>query len=116
MENIMDIILTINLKGRIKGPRKHETYQTVSVDATPIKSRHPVIVTSNILHTDREEMRCIKRLKISSDVVKFYESEVSPYWVKHKDWIRLSKKQRLDLHLSKFDEGYGYTYEYIEHE
>lgn len=116
MENIMDIILTINLKGRIGGPQKHETYQTVTVDATPIKSRNSVIINKSILHTDREETTCVRKIKISSDVVRSYQSESAPHWVKNREWLRMSKNQRLLSHLSRFDEGYGYTYEFIEHE
>ena len=115
MEYIMgDVILTINLPGSLKGPVAHTTRQVYTVDVTPLGGKVPLKMTRKIKHTDRSKAECVKRTRISEEVIKGFQSEENPYWVNAYVWKKLNKKQRLESYLERADEGYGYSYEYVE--
>lgn len=105
------ILLTINLQGRVIGCVKHTTKQVVTVDVTPIGAKHQELMTRKIKHTDRVASICTKKLRISSDVVLGWQNGECPHWVKPTVWKNMNKKQKLESHLSRFDEGYGISYE-----
>ena len=113
MENIM-IIVTVNLKGSLGGPVKHTTRQTYSVDVSPIGSKIPLKMTRKIKHTDREEKECVLKVHLSEEVVTGFKSNEPPYWVNKYNWNKMSPEQRLKSYLERFDEGYGYSYDYID--
>ena len=52
-------------------------------------------------------------LNLSMDAYDYMTGKEAPYFVKAKDWERLTKKQRLEAHLKRIVEGLGgvsYTY------
>lgn len=105
------ILLTINLQGRIGGCVKHTTKQIVTVDVTPVGSKHPEIISRKIKHTDRESVACVKKLRISQEVVDGWQNGEAPFWVKPYTWKGMNKKQRLEAYLNRFDEGFGISYQ-----
>ena len=115
MELIMDIILTVNLLGAISGPVAHTTRQTVTVDITPLGQRQPVKMTKKILHTDRYPTYCVRKIHLSAEQVKYFQSGDTPYWSADFIWKKMSKLQRLEAHLARFDEGYGIDYEMVDY-
>ena len=113
MEKIM-ITVTVNLKGRLGGPVKHTTRQTYSVDVTPIGSKIPLKMTRKIKHTNREEKKCVRKVYLSEEVVTEFQSSETPHWENKYNWSKITRKQRLESYLERFDEGYGYSYEYVD--
>ena len=113
MEKIM-IVITVNLKGRLGGPVKHTTRQTYSVNVAPLGSKVPLKMTRKIKHTDREEKECVRKVYLSEEVVAGFQSNEVPYWVNKHNWSKMTRKQRLESYLERFDEGYGYSYEYVD--
>ena len=113
MEKIM-ITVTVNLKGRLGGPVKHTTRQTYSVKINPIVNKDPLKKTRKIKHTDREERSCVRKVYLSEEVVTEFQSSEPPYWVNKYNWNKMTRKQRLESYLERFDEGYGYSYEYVD--
>lgn len=56
-------------------------------------------------------------LNLSMDAYEYMIGEEAPYFVKPKDWKRLTKKQRLEAHLKRIVEGLGgvsFTYRVLE--
>lgn len=52
-------------------------------------------------------------LNLSMDAYDYMTGKEAPYFMKAKDWERLTKKQRLEAHLKRIVEGLGgvsYTY------
>ena len=52
-------------------------------------------------------------LNLSMDAYEYMIGKEAPYFMKAKDWERLTKKQRLEAHLKRIVEGLGgvsYTY------
>lgn len=107
-------ILTINLKGQVIGPVKHTDKQVVSVDATPFGSKSKEYVTKKIKHNDRVQTICTRKLKLSAETVSSFQSGECPFWEKPYRWLKMSKIQRLESHLNRYDEGYGISYTLIE--
>ena len=108
------LILTIKLKGAVKGPQKHVDKQVVSVDVSLLGSKSPDIMTRKILHTDLVESDCVRKMRLSSEIVDEFQSGECPYWEKPHFWKTMSKKQRLESHLKRYDEGYGFSYDFLE--
>lgn len=104
------ILLTVNLPGRVIGCVKHTTKQTVTVDVTPLGVRYPEMMTRKIKHSDREMSVCTRKLHISSEVVLGWQTGECPHWVKPTHWKTMNKKQRLESHVNRFDEGFGVSY------
>lgn len=99
------IILTINLQGRIGGRVSHSETQTVQVKE---KGKTKNV---KILHTDRPIQECYQRVTISPETIDFWGSNYVPGFMNPRDWKRLSKKQRVMVHINSFDEGLGVSYE-----
>lgn len=56
-------------------------------------------------------------LNLSMDAYDYMTGKEAPYFMKAKDWERLTKKQRLEAHLKRIVEGLGgVSYTYIVHD
>ena len=56
-------------------------------------------------------------LNLSMDAYEYMIGEEAPYFVKPRDWERLTKKQRLEAHLKRIVEGLGgvsFTYTILD--
>ena len=56
-------------------------------------------------------------LNLSMDAYEYMIGEEAPYFVKPRDWERLTKKQRLEAHLKRIVEGIGgvsFTYAILD--
>lgn len=105
------IVATINLPGVLSGRVKHTTKQTGTVDVSPIGAKNPEWITRKIKHTDRPITSCVRIVPISGAVVTNWVKGEAPYGVKPQIWRTLNKKQKIEVHLSRLDEGYGFSYE-----
>ena len=105
------IIVSVNLPGSLSGYVKHETMQQHSVKTRDLKRENDIVLTAQILHSDRVPQRCVRVINISPVVVKSWQIGLNPYWVTLKDWKKMSSEQRIASHVSRFDEGYGVSYE-----
>lgn len=57
-------------------------------------------------------------LNLSMDAYNYMVSSEAPYFVKPRDWERLTKKQRLEAHLKRIVEelgGVSFTYAVLDH-
>ena len=108
------LLLTIKLKGKISGPKKHTDRQVVTVNVTPIGARFPEVMTKKILHTDRVETECSKKMRLSEELVHEFETSECPHWEKPTTWKNMSRSQRLLSHLKRYDEGYGISFDFID--
>ena len=108
------LLLTINLKGQVKGPQQHIDKQVVTVDVTPVGHKHPETMTKRIKHNDRSETECTKKMKISEDLVSEWENSECPHWEKPGAWKSMTRMQKLQSHLRRYDEGYGISFDFIE--
>lgn len=108
------ILITVNLPGRIGGMVAHQTRQSSTVDVTPEGSKHKLLCTKEIIHTDRTESSCFRSTFINEEVVKSWESNECPSFVKSKVWEKLNKRQRSLCYIKRFDEGFGVSYEFID--
>lgn len=104
----MNIVITTNLKGNLKGAQKHTTYQSHSVEVGNGKNR--LVITKDILHTDREEQLAIRKTNISSEVIANWLGN-APSWERPKHWKLMSDNQKIKSYLKSFDEGYGVSFE-----
>lgn len=116
MEEYMSsaLLLTINLKGRVQGPKKHTTKQVVTVDITPMGSKYPEFMTKKIRHTDRSETECTRKMRISEETVREFENSECPHWEKPSVWKSFTKTQKLVSHLKRYDEGFGFSFDFID--
>ncbi len=108
------LLLTVKLKGQVKGQEKHTDKQIVTVDVTPVGSKHPEFMSRKIKHNDRSETECNRKIKISEDLVHEWENSECPHWEKPGTWKSMTKMQKLISHLKRFDEGYGISFDFIE--
>lgn len=108
------IILTINLRGNLSAPAAHTTTQSCRVDVSPIDSNKPEWITASILHTDRKMVPCVKKMTIDSYIVQEWLDGACPKWEK-KNWAHMSKKDKIEAYLKRYDEdGLGFTYSFLE--
>jgi hypothetical protein len=103
------MILTINLQGSIGGFEKHKSTQRVTIRLSDNE-----ILTKEFLHTNRKIMECKRVLNVSEEVVEFWSSDGCPDWEDPKRWKKMTASQRLYSHLDTFDEGFGFSFEFIE--
>ena len=103
----MEITITVNLKGSLKGPKRHESYQSHSVT---IPGKNRLVITKDILHTDREEFTTVRKVNISENVMKEWMNN-APSWEKPKRWSLMSQNQKIKSYLHSFDEGHGVSFE-----
>ena len=107
------VLLTINLKGGIGGAVKHTTKQVVTVNVTPIESKHPEFMTRKILHTDRQDLPCCRKIKFEEGVINSWANSDCPRWEKSSRWKTYSRQQKIESYLHNFDEGFGVSYEFV---
>ena len=105
------IIVTVYLQGCIGGNVSHTTKQIGTAEVST-KEGHSLVIRNEILHTDRGEMECIRKMNISSDAVMSWLSDC-PEWEKPKHWKLLSKNQKIKSFVKRFDEGYGVDFEIV---
>ena len=67
------ILITVNLQGRINGCVKHTTKQEVRIDISKPEDKFPKFINKKILHTDRGDSICTKKLKIDESILKVDE-------------------------------------------
>ena len=96
------LIITVNLKGELCGPVVHTDSQVVSFEKRSVK----------IIHNNRKEQVCYKRIQITDDVLKYWLNEC-PKWEKQSRWKMLTNNQKIQSHVIKFDEGFGVKFEKI---
>ena len=108
-----EILLVINLPGQIGGCVKSEDKQSSTVDVTPLDPKHSVFFTREITHTDRKNTVCYRTLRINEETVASWQSNECPHWAKDSIWKKISKKQRMEAFIKRFDEGYGINYSLI---
>lgn len=105
------ILLSVKLKGQLTSPVKHVDSQIITLDlSTPKRSN---VISKKIVHTNRIESECYRKLKISEEVVNYMESSECPAWEKPIRWKNMSKKLRVLSHLNRLDEGFGISIEYL---
>lgn len=107
------VLLTINLKGGIGGAVKHTTKQVVTVDVSPIGSKYPEFMTRKIVHNDRQDMRCYKKINLEEGVINSWANSDCPRWEKPSRWKSYSRQQKIESCLHNFDEGFGVSYEFV---
>lgn len=107
------ILLTVNLNGCISGPKAHVDLQINRVDVSRIGSKHAEWITNRICHTDRTPEPCVRKMTIDSSIVSDWVSNTCPPWEKIGAWEAKNDKQRIESHLSRYDEGYGYEYSFF---
>lgn len=107
------VLLTINLKGSIGGPVAHTDKQNVTVDVSPIGSSRPELMTRRIVHNDRKEMTCYRKLNIEESVANGWATSDCPRWEKPIKWRQMTAQQKIESYLNSFNEGYGVSYEFI---
>lgn len=105
------IVVTINLPGVLGGRVKHTTKQIGTVDVSPLGSKNPEWITRKIKHTDRTPVQCARIFPVSEETVTSWVKGDAPYWVKPQIWKKLNKNQKIEVHLSRWDEGFGFSYE-----
>lgn len=105
------IILTVNLRGKLSGSPKEKSTFIESADCTPFGSKVPLVIKNEITHGVRIETKCVRKLNISAEVVSSWVKGECPHWEKKFIWAHMNNPQRLQSHLRRFDEGFGYTSE-----
>ena len=108
------ILLKVFLAGEISGPIKSVDIQKNTVDVSKIGSKHPDWMTKKICHTDRVQTQCHRKMIINSDIVYSWAVSDCPRWEKPSVWKTKTPEQRIESHLSQYDEGFGISYEYLE--
>lgn len=107
------IIITTFLQGKIGGSVRHTETQTIRFDNSELGSNKPMWINKKIIHNDRSEQKCYKKLKISPEIVSGWVSNTIPFWSDKKEWSRMNTSQRLLSYVNRFDEGFGVIYEEI---
>jgi len=102
------LIINVFLPGAIGGNVAHTTKQKNTVRLSKGES-----MTRTILHTDREYQECCKVITISDTTLEAWESAETPFWEDDRKWKKMNKSQRVYSYLSRFDEGYGFSFEMI---
>jgi hypothetical protein len=105
------IVVTVNLPGVLNGRVKHTTKQTGTVNISPVGSKNPEWITRKIKHTDRTPVPCVRIVPIAGEIVTAWVKNDAPYWIKPQLWRIMNKKQKIQIHVSRFDEGYGVSFE-----
>ena len=102
------LIVTINLPGRIGGLTKH-----VNREKHTIKMQNDVYISKVILHSDRGESTCFKKLNISEEILNMWCSDEVPSWSTNKKWKMLTNEQKVLSYVKGLDEGFGFSLEYL---
>ena len=104
------IVIIINLQGRIGKRVAHSERQSVTYKFTD-KEGKTRFETKEIVHNDREQSNCYKRTIISDSILNQWINGPAPSQFSNKLWKKLNSKQKIELYVSLFDEGYGVSFE-----
>lgn len=111
---ISAILLTVNLKGELLGQVRHTTEQSYTIDQSPVGSKYSDFVTRKILHTNRETQKCYKKVTIPENIVTSWACGDCPQWEKPSVWKDMLPEKRIDSHLRRYDEGFGFSFEFLD--
>lgn len=110
----LGVLLTINLKGKLVGFQKHVDNQIVTVDVSPMTAKQPDFISRKIKHTDRIAQDCVRKIRVSEEVVNEWNKQDCPHWEKPAQWKSMSKEQRFRSHVNRYDEGFGVKYDFVQ--
>ena len=107
------IIITTYFLGKIGGSVSHTEKQAVKTDISNAGSKKPLWSTVEILHNDRPLQKAYRKTRISEKLVEEWTSGTVPFWSNKKEWSKFTKQQRLISYVSRYDEGFGVTFEEV---
>ena len=102
------VSISVNLSGSLLGQVRHTTRQNYSVDVS--SGSNKLIISKDIIHTDREQAECCRVTNIAENVVNEWVKNEAPAWEKQKMWKTYSQKKRIASYVDRFDEGYGVSF------
>lgn len=126
MNNEIKVSLSVTLQGSVmlsqeqaKALEKEKEgtgYDTFNMRVEDKKSDGKEDVQTITVKT-RKNKPASQSLNLSMDAYNYMVSNKAPYFVKPRDWERLTKKQRLEAHLRRIVEGLGgvsFTYAILD--
>ena len=126
MNNEIKVSLSVTLQGSVmlsqeqaKALEKEKEgtgYDTFNMGVEGKKSGGKKDVQTITVKT-RKNKPASQSLNLSMDAYNYMVSNEAPYFVKPRDWERLTKKQRLEAHLKRIVEelgGVGFTYAVLD--
>ena len=125
MSNEIKVSLSVILQGGImysqeqaealEEEKEGTGYDTFSMRVEEINHNKKNI--QNIVVRHRKCKPAGQSLNLSMDAYEYMIGKEAPYFVKAKDWERLTNKQRLEAHLKRICEelgGVGFTYAVLD--
>lgn len=126
MNNEIKVSLSVTLQGSVmlsqeqaKALEKEKEgtgYDTFNMRVEGKKSNGKKDVQTITVKT-RKNKPASQSLNLSMDAYNYMVSNEAPYFVKPRDWERLTKKQRLEAHLKRIVEelgGVSFTYAVLD--
>lgn len=126
MNNEIKVSLSVTLQGSVmlsqeqaKALEKEKEgtgYDTFNMRVEGKKSDGKKDVQTITVKT-RKNKPASQSLNLSMDAYNYMVSNEAPYFVKPRDWERLTKKQRLEAHLKRIVEEFGgvsFTYAVLD--
>lgn len=126
MNNEIKVSLSVKLQGSVmlsqeqaKALEKEKVgtgYDTFNIRVEGKKSDGKEDVQTITVKT-RKSKPASQSLNLSMDAYNYMVSNEAPYFVKPRDWERLTKKQRLEAHLKRIVEelgGVSFTYAVLD--
>ena len=126
MNNEIKVSLSVTLQGSVmlsqeqaKALEKEKVgtgYDTFNMRVVGKKSDGEKDVQTITVKT-RKSKPASQSLNLSRDAYNYMVSNEAPYFVKPRDWERLTKKQRLEAHLKRIVEelgGVSFTYAVLD--
>ena len=126
MNNEIKVSLSVTLQGSVmlsqeqaKALEKEKVgtgYDTFNMRVEDKKSDGKKDVQTITVKT-RKSKPASQSLNLSMDAYNYMVSNEAPYFVKPRDWERLTKKQRLEAHLKRIVEelgGVSFTYAVLD--
>ena len=107
------IIITTYFLGKIGGSVSHTEKQAVRTDISEVGSKKPIWAMVDILHSDRPLQKAYRKTRISGDLIEAWTSGAVPFWSNKKEWAKFTKQQRLVSYVSRYDEGFGVSFEEV---
>lgn len=124
MNNEPKISLTIVMEGSTlvrKSERVLISYQITKKEAFPNQkwgeASKEIFEKGVRTHFPREPKEIKQHINISNFAYNYMTSDEAPHFVKKRDWERLTKKQRLEIHLQSICsdlKGISFSYETLE--
>ena len=126
MNNEIKVSLSVTLQGSVmlsqeqakalEKEREGTGYDTFSMRVEGKKSDGKKDVQTITVKTGKSKPAS-QSLNLSMDAYNYMVSNEAPYFVKPRDWERLTKKQRLEAHLKRIVEelgGVSFTYAVLD--